>query len=64
MRRVLTSDETQSTVDAFFLIDIRNMMVIDIEIFPMGDFLHGFSDEVGGFLIAFFESETLQRLLI
>jgi hypothetical protein len=30
VRRVFTSDETQSTVDAFFLIDIRNVMVIDI----------------------------------
>ena len=54
VRSVFTSDETQATVDAFVLIDVGNVMVIDIEIFPMRDFLDGFSDEVGSFLIAFF----------
>ena len=46
MRRVFASDVTQPTVDTFILVNFCNMMVIDIQIFPMCDFFNRFSDEV------------------
>ena len=36
MRCVFTCDITQTTVNTFILVDLCNMMIIDIKVFPMG----------------------------
>ena len=46
MRSVFASDVTQATVDTFVLVNFGDVMVIDIQIFPILDFLNRFSDEV------------------
>src|SRR5688572_784759 len=36
MRRILASNITKTTVDAFILVDAGNMMIVNIKIFPVG----------------------------
>ena len=60
MRGVFAGDVTQATVNAFVLIDFGDVMVIDVQIFPMRNFFNGFTNEIGRFLLPFFVHPIVQ----
>ena len=54
VRSVFTGDITQAAMNAFVLVDFCDVVVVDVEVFPMGDLLHGFTDEVVQCVESFF----------
>ena len=47
MRCVFTYDVTKATVNTFILVDVGNMVIVDIEIFPMRNFFNAFANKIG-----------------
>ena len=48
VRGVFAGDVAQAAVDAFFLIYFGNVVVVDVEVFPMGDGGQAFANKIGG----------------
>ena len=46
MGAVFTGNITKAAVNAFILVDLSDVMIIYIEVFPMGDFLNRFANEI------------------
>src|ERR1035437_10219670 len=46
MRCIFAGNVTKSAMNAFILVDVGNMMVVDVEVFPMGKCGHTFADEI------------------
>ena len=54
VRCVLTGNVTKPAVNAFVLVDVGNMVVVDVEVFPMGERGNAFADEIVNGLETFF----------
>ena len=46
VRCVFAGNVTKPAVNAFILVDVGNVVVVDIEVFPMGECRHAFADEI------------------
>src|SRR4030095_12640414 len=46
MRCIFTGDITQAAMNTFILVDLCDMMIIDIEVFPMRDRWHRLTDKI------------------
>ena len=46
MRCVFASNITKSAMDTFILVDLGDMMIVDAEVFPMGDSVDRFANEI------------------
>ena len=54
VRCVFAGNVTKPAVNAFVLVDVGNVVVVDVEVFPMGECGHAFADEIINGLKSFF----------
>ena len=48
VRRVFAGNVAETAVDALALVDVGDVVVVDVEVFPMGEGGHAFANEIGG----------------
>ena len=46
--RVFAGNVAETAVDALALVDVGDVVVVDVEVFPMGEGGHAFANEIGG----------------
>ncbi len=46
--RVFAGNVAETTVDAFVLVDVGDVVVVDVEVFPMGEGGHALANKIGG----------------
>ena len=54
VRCVFAGDVTKPAVNAFVLVDVGNVVIVDVEVFPMRECGHAFADEIVNGLESFF----------